>query len=83
MWGIDAFSDPNATAKEMGGKVWKSIEGLFEKHVKLPDYVSMGNLSEGTPAIVTNADEAEMIIPPGYRLRIREVRRMVKLDASG
>ena len=48
MWGIDAFSDPNTTAKEMGEKVWKSSEGMFEKHVKLPDYVSMGNLSEGT-----------------------------------
>ena len=83
MWGIDAFPDANATAKEMGEKVWKSIEGLFEKHVKLPDYVSMGNLPKGTLAIVTNADEAEMIIPPGYRLWIREVRRMVKLDASG
>ena len=65
------------------GKGLEIERGDVRKACETPDYVSMGNLSEGTPAIVTNADEAEMIIPPGYRLRIREVRRMVKLDASG
>ena len=31
MWGIDAFSDPNATAKEMGEKVWTRISHLDHK----------------------------------------------------